>query len=94
MTERLSLSEPAMASGADLRRAGVPANERLEPVVDPQERYPSGCGGWWTTAWHRWVSWWWRGSTIYDTALPDGYALQRTELWKARWGVNTRPEER
>jgi hypothetical protein len=67
---------------------GVPANERLEPVVDPQER----CGGWWTTAWHRWVSWWWRGSTIYDTALPDGYALQRTELWRARWGANTRPE--
>jgi hypothetical protein len=27
-------------------------------------------------------------------ALPDAYCLQRTELWAARWGVNTRPEER
>jgi uncharacterized protein YjbI with pentapeptide repeats len=28
------------------------------------------------------------------SALPDAYCLQRTELWKARWGANTRPEER
>jgi hypothetical protein len=31
-----------------------------------------------------------RADAAADLALPDGYALQRSELWTAMWGANER----
>jgi hypothetical protein len=76
------------------QRAGsgcVPCNKRPDPVPYPDAALGDGSGAAQARAWF----WWGYGAVCGGVhVMPPEWGDQRRWLWAARWGVNTRPEER